>query len=253
MSLWHDTAGAGPDLVLLHGWGMNAAVWRPLLPGLQERFRVTRIELPGHGASPLLEGGLDAWTRACLEVAPARAAWVGWSLGGLLALRAALFAPQRVAHLCLVTATPSFVQRAAWPQAMPAAVFEQFAQVLLEDPAATLKRFLGLQVKGAEDARTTLRTLGEALAQRPDPQPRGLQLGLQLLHDGDLRDRLQQLQVASHWLFGARDTLVPAGVADTIRERLPQARVQLVEGAGHAPFLSHPQRCLHWLEESCGS
>jgi len=253
MNLWHDTAGVGPDLVLLHGWGMNAAVWQPLLPGLQERFRVTRVELPGHGGSPLLEGGLDDWSRACLAVAPARAAWVGWSLGGLLALRAALLAPQRMERLCLVTATPSFVQREDWPQAMPAPVFEQFAQVLLDDPATTLKRFLGLQVKGAEDARTTLRTLHEALAQRPNPQPRGLQLGLQLLHESDLRDSLGQLQVASHWLFGARDTLVPAGVAGAIQAQLSQARIQLVEGAGHAPFLSHPQQCLHWLEESCGS
>ena len=95
--------------------------------------------------------------------------------------------------------------------------------------------------------------MNEALSQGPYPQPSGLQLGLQLLQEGDLRGSLGQLQVASHWLFGARDTLVPAGVAGAIQARLPQARAQLVDGAGHAPFLSHPQQCLHWLEESCGS
>jgi len=253
MSLWHATQGVGPDLVLLHGWGMNAAVWQPLLPGLQERFRVTRIELPGHGGSAMIEGGLEDWARACLAVAPVRATWVGWSLGGLLALQAALLAPAQVERLCLVTATPSFVQHADWPLAMPAATFDQFAGALLDDPGATLKRFLGLQVRGADDARTTLRTLSDALAQRPDPQPRGLELGLQLLQEGDLRARLGQLQTASHWLFGERDTLVPAGLANTIQESLPLARVQIVQGAGHAPFLSHPQQCLHWLEESCGS
>ena len=252
MSLWQETAGIGPDLVLLHGWGMNAAVWQPLLPGLQERFRVTRLELPGHGQSPLVEGGLDDWTQACLDAAPPSATWVGWSLGGLLAQRAALLAPQRIARLCLVTATPSFVQHPDWPQAMPAAVFGQFAQSLLQDPAATLKRFLGLQVKGAEDARSLLRTLSAALAQRPDADPAGLELGLQLLLEGDLRSQLPKLQVPANWLFGSRDTLVPAAVAQAVGALLPGTRIEVVDGAGHAPLLSHPQQCLQWLECSCG-
>ena len=252
MNLWHETAGVGPDKVLLHGWGMNAAVWQPLLPGLQERYRVTRIELPGHGASPMLCGGLDAWVKACLAVAPARAAWVGWSLGGLLAQAVGIGAPERVERLCLVTATPSFVQRAGWPHAMQQAVFEQFAQSLAGDVAGTLKRFLGLQVRGAEDARTLLRVLNAALAQRPDATPDGLETGLRLLLESDLRESLARLSAPSHWLFGGRDTLVPAAVADDLLELLPAVRTRVIGGAGHAPFLSHPQQCLQWLEESCG-
>ena len=252
MSLWHETQGAGPDLVLLHGWGMNAAVWQPLLPGLQERFRVTLVELPGHGESALADGDLAAWAQACLAVAPHSAAWGGWSLGGLIAQQAALLAPQRIDRLCLVTSTPSFVQREEWPEAMPPAVFEQFARSLVADPAATLKRFLGLQVKGAEDARTLLRTLNAALARRPQAQRQGLEVGLRLLLEGDLRDRLDRLQVPTNWLFGERDTLVPAAAARAIGRYLPGAVVEIVEGAGHAPFLSHPQRCLQWLEHSCG-
>jgi pimeloyl-[acyl-carrier protein] methyl ester esterase len=251
MNLWCDTAGAGPDLVLLHGWGMNAAVWKPLLPGLQERFRVTLIELPGHGESPPVLGGLDDWVRACLRVAPPRAAWVGWSLGGLLALRAALLAPQRIGRLCLVTATPSFVQREGWAGAMPQSVFEQFSAALIEDPAATLRRFLALQVKGSEDARVLLRTLDSALAQRRHADPEGLQQGLRLLLEGDLRAELDQLEMPTSWLFGGRDTLVPVQVAEEIRGRLAGARVEIIESAGHAPFLSHPYRALQWLEADC--
>lgn len=252
MRLWHETAGVGPDLVLLHGWGMNAAVWQPLLPGLQERFRVTRIELPGHGGSPVIPGGLDAWAEACLQVAPAQGAWVGWSLGGLVAQRAALLAPARFAQLCLVATTPSFVQRDGWPYAMPRSVFEQFTQALLQDSAGTLKRFLGLQVKGVEDARTILRTLGDALAQRPDADPSGLAQGLRLLLEGDLRAQLAALTVPSHWLFGGRDTLVPVAAAEAVSAYLPNARIELIESAGHAPFLSHPHECLRWLEAGCG-
>lgn len=250
MSLWSESQGSGPELVLLHGWGMNAAVWEPLLPLLRAKYRVTRIELPGHGESPVLGPSLQAWAESCLDVAPQRAFWLGWSLGGLVAQQVALSAPDRVSGLGLVTATPSFVQRDDWRHAMPPEVFEQFASALMRDPRGTLKRFLGLQVKGAEDARTLLRTLTAAQAQRPAPGTRGLEHGLDVLLEGDLREQLQHLRVPVSWLFGSRDTLVPAAVAASISSRLPSTQVSVVEGAAHAPFLSHPQPFLSWLESS---
>ena len=79
------------DLVLLHGWGMNSAVWSGFTRRLAERWRLTLIDLPGHGASPYRgETVLQQWADACLESAPQRAVWLGWSLGGLVALEAAL-------------------------------------------------------------------------------------------------------------------------------------------------------------------
>jgi len=253
MSLWHETAGNGPDLVLLHGWGMNAGVWQLLLPALRERFRVTVIELPGHGASSFdRQLDLDAWVDACLDVAPGKAAWVGWSLGGLIAQQAALAEPTRCNSLCLVCSTPSFVQRDHWQTAMPPAVFDQFAQNLVDDPQVTLKRFLGLQVKGAEDARTVLRALNDALTGRPPADVQALQIGLSLLLETDLRDRLADLQVPVHWLFGGRDTLVPIVAERAIAALMPRATHEVIEPAGHAPLLSHPQQSLQWLETNCG-
>jgi len=253
MSLWCETAGSGPDMVLLHGWGMNAGVWELLLPALRERYRVTVIELPGHGASAFEgQADLDAWVQDCLDVAPAKAVWVGWSLGGVLALRTGLIAPERVHALCLVCTTPSFVQREGWQAAMPAAVFDQFAQNLVADPQATLKRFLGLQVKGAEDARTVLRTLSEALAQRPSADSEALRVGLSLLLNADLREPLAQLTMPVHWLFGGRDTLVPVAAAKAVTEMLPAATVESIEAAGHAPLVSHTQESLQWLDTYCG-
>ena len=63
MSLYRHTRGYGPDLVLVHGWGMNSAVWEPIVPGLSERFRLTIIELPGHGGSAPAATGPFCWTR----------------------------------------------------------------------------------------------------------------------------------------------------------------------------------------------
>ncbi|HSO80247.1 MAG TPA: pimeloyl-ACP methyl ester esterase BioH [Chromatiaceae bacterium] len=242
LNLYRETRGQGPDLVLLHGWGMNAAVWHGLPADLTLGHRLTAIELPGHGGSPHDPAwqGLDDWADVCLAAAPARAVWLGWSLGGLVALAAAQRAPERLAGLVLMTATPRFAQADDWPAAMDPETLARFHEGLLADPAGTLERFLALQVRGSEVARDTLRLLKRELAARPAPDPVALALGLDLLRNSDLRPALQALDCPSLWLFGARDTLVPAAVGADIAALLPEARVQVIAGAAHAPFLSHP-------------
>jgi pimeloyl-[acyl-carrier protein] methyl ester esterase len=241
MTLYHRQLGEGPDLLLVHGWGMNAAVWGPLPSELAQRFRVTVLELPGHGASEAAEvADLADWAARCLEVAPPRAHWLGWSLGGQVALRAALDAPERVAGLTLIATTPRFVQGADWSYAMPIEAFRQFADALAKDPNGALLRFLGLQVQGAEHARETLRLLRMELAQRPAASDTGLQQGLALLMHSDLRAGLAGLRCPSQWLFGSRDALVPAALGDWLGQHLAGSRIEVIAGAGHAPFLSHP-------------
>ncbi|WP_200383212.1 pimeloyl-ACP methyl ester esterase BioH, partial [Thiococcus pfennigii] len=219
----------------------NTGVWEGLPAGFAARVREHRIALPGHGGSPLGAdpATLAEWADACLAAAPERAVWAGWSLGGLLALAAALRAPERVAGLILITATPRFVRGPDWPQAMPLGTLDQFQANLLADPPGTLERFLALQVRGSDGAVTTLRRLRAAIHRHPPPLPEALAAGLRLLRESDLRDELAQLACPSLWLFGARDTLVPAALGEAIRARLPTAQVQAIDGAGHAPFLSH--------------
>lgn len=249
MTLVCERIGSGADVVLLHGWGMNSGVWAPLLQDWRERFTLYLVDLPGHGNSPTLDTA-DRWVEACLDVAPMQAHWIGWSLGGQLALQAALTAPERVVGLSLIATTPCFVAGADWPCALKEAVFDDFSRALVTDPAGTLKRFLALQVRGAESARETLLALRHAVDQRPPAAGTGLRDGLALLRETDLRQSVSSIKCPQQWLLGARDTLIPHTLANWLDVALPSARAVCIDGAGHAPFLSHPASCLPLLESA---
>lgn len=250
MALYCETTGAGRPLVLLHGWGMNAAVWQPLLPLLQQQWEVTTIELPGHGGSDALplESSIDDWADACLQAAPPQAVWMGWSLGAQVALQAALRQSQRLAALVMLAGTPCFVRRSDWPCGMEEADLLQFGDALMTNPAQTLMRFLGLQVRGVQQSREILRQLKASISMRPAVSRDALLTGLQLLLQTDQRSQLHQLETPSLWLYGEQDKLVTAATAGCVRQLLTDAGIEMIDGAGHALFLSYPEQCVQALE-----
>ena len=184
---------------------------------------------------------------ALLAAAPGSAVWIGWSLGGSLALTAALTAPQRVRALILVTATPRFVRGPDWEHGMAEETLGRFREALTQDPSATLERFLALQILGGEASRVVLRGLRRRLAEAPAADLAALDAGLELLRDTDLRDGLATLGMSSLWLYGNRDTLVPWQASERIAAWVPRARAVVIRGAAHAPLLSHPQQSLEAL------
>src|SRR5262249_23702615 len=138
-----ETRGSGPDLALIHGWAMHGGIFAPLLPRLAEHFRVHVVDLPGHGysaasAEPI---GPARCAAQLLELVPP-AIWAGWSFGGLVALRAALAAPESVRGIVEIAASPFFVSAPDWPHGVPADVFIQFGRGLLADYRGTIERFL---------------------------------------------------------------------------------------------------------------
>jgi pimeloyl-[acyl-carrier protein] methyl ester esterase len=239
MTLHIEATGQGPALVLIHGWALHGGVFAPLLERLADRCTLYCVDLPGHGhsrdsATPLQ---LDACVDAILAKVPA-AIWLGWSLGGLFALRAAQRSAQ-VQGLAMIAATPRFVRAHDWPHAVDSQVFQQFGQDLQGDYRGTLERFLALDTLGSSHAREELRSLKQTLYARGEPAADALQQGLRLLEDSDLRADLADLRVPSLWLSGQRDRLVPpAGMRDAAA-LAPWSQHLDIRGGGHAPFLGH--------------
>ena len=247
MTIWHDTSGEGDNLVLLHGWGMNSSVWDPFLAELKNAYRVTLIDLPGHGYSQNTElesASLDDWVYAVEALLPERSILLGWSLGGLVAMQLALKIPDKLQALIMMTATPSFMHRDSWSCAMAQDTLENFAANLKDNVKTTLNRFLSLQIKGCDNARDLLKQLKAGFSSRPQADEKVLETGLSFLHDIDLRNKLDHLSVPSLWIFGERDTLVPACASKALKTYLPNASVKVIPGAGHVPFLSHMDESL---------
>lgn len=125
MKLNIEASGRGPDLVLLHGWGMHSGVWRKEAQELARQFRVHLVDLPGHGKSRDCDQ-FDGVVGALTEQLPRSLAAAGWSLGAIIALEWAAAVPEQVTKLALISGTPSFALREDWRWGWPREALESF-------------------------------------------------------------------------------------------------------------------------------
>ena len=237
--------GQGPDLVMLHGWSMNSAVWHDLATGLAQHFTLHLVDLPGHGQSDWQAGDLDLdrVVDTLSKQLPEQAYWLGWSLGGLISLAFADRFPARVSKLILLSATPCFVKNETWDCAMDATIFKVFADNLNDDQADTLQRFLLLQARGSKHSRDTIKQLNQQLAIDAPPKQVALQAGLDLLINTDLRSPLAILNCPVKMILGDRDTLIPMTMLAEALSVHPTLQTSILVGAGHAPFIAQAEQC----------
>jgi pimeloyl-[acyl-carrier protein] methyl ester esterase len=239
MSLHVEHAGRGPDLVLLHGWGLHSGVWDEAIPRLARRFHVHAIDLPGHGRSAEDACDLDGVADRVAAVIPDGARVCGWSLGGLVAQRMALRHPHKVGALALVSTTPCFVAREDWPHAMKPATLAAFAAGLRADRDATLQTFIRLNALGGARGRDAIRAFTGRIAQRGSPSAVALDTGLDWLARADLRRDAAALAQPTLVLHGARDALAPVEAGRWLASHLRAARLVEIPDAAHLPFFTH--------------
>jgi pimeloyl-[acyl-carrier protein] methyl ester esterase len=229
-----------PVLALLHGWGMNARVFDALAQRLDADFELRVLNLPGHGGRDVLpHNTLQSWADDLAQQLPEHSIVLGWSLGGQVAMRAALDHPQKIARLILLASTPKFVATEDWDRGMVAADLQDFGAALIADTQATLLRFLGLQTRGMAGQKTLLQQLRQTLLASPAAHAAALAGGLEILQQTDLRSELPQLAQPTLVLHGALDTLTPPAAGAWLAGALPAARHVEFARAAHAPHLSH--------------
>ena len=252
-----DAAGEGPPLVLLHGFTGSSDTWRDLAGRLAGGYRTIAPDLVGHARSDAPEAvERYAIRRAAAdlvallrELGHERAAWLGYSLGGRVALQVAADHPQAVAALVLEGASPGIADAAE--RAARLASDEALAQRIERDG---VEAFVGewervplfaSQLALPAEARAAVRAT--RLAQRA----RGLANSLRGMGAGaqaPLHDRLPSIAVPTLLLAGSLDEKYVAIGRDMART-LPDATMRMVEGAGHAAHLERPEAFARLVED----
>lgn len=241
--------GCGEPLSLLHGWGMNSAIFEPLVEALSSEFEIIRVDLPGHGQSSWQEGmTFEQQLDELYEVLP-ESHLLGWSMGGLFAINLARKFPRRFPSLTLACCNPCFVQQADWFCAVEHEVFDEFSRSLIGNWQSTIKRFVGLQLHGSENARELIRQITALLVNGGSPHPDALRMGLQTLLHYDARNELARLSQPVLSILGRRDMLVPESLAQQLQLINPEIRVECLAQSAHAPFVSHTESVSGLLRE----
>ncbi len=227
-------------LVMLHGFTHTGASWKPVIERLREPYRPLAPDIRGHGSAANREPvSLEAVIGDVAAIAPASFVLAGYSMGGRIALHAALAHGESVRLLVLIGASPGIadpVQRAA-RRADDERLADELEQLTIEQFAASWARTPVLAGLPAEvDAVVR--------EDRLRSTPGGLARALRGLGTGALPpvwERLRELEMPVVLVAGERDAKFTA-IAREMALALPRATLEIVPEAGHAVHLEAPAR-----------
>ncbi len=259
--LRYAVGGDGSPLVLVHGLGGTIENWRALAPRLAARHRVVVPDLPGHGRSGLLPEArdVDALAEAVLAQIDAEkirgAVWVGHSLGGLVALRAAALRPETARGLVLAasagigtTSRAAKVTLAVLGAARPGKLIAPRRQAWAR---SRLGRWAAFGWWGVADPDGLDPELAEAFLVGPAHHADTRQAGRALLAT-DPRTELDRVTCPCLCLWGASDNWVRLedGMEYARRLRVP---LRTIAGCGHLLIGERPDACLAAVDDFIAS
>ena len=265
MSIHYFCGGSGSPLVLVHGLGSSAGVeFFFNLEPLAANHRVLAIDLPGFGKSdkPILDYTIDLFVRAVRDLMAAeqidRAAVMGVSMGGRVALGLALESPESVERLILVDAlgvgAPRRVlaYRVLLTRGLGELTLSGTARALRRMKPATIRRFWSWYLRRPQsmDSLLTDQRIADHGVLLSSPEYRAAYLsalrsiaGMRDLRDGvSVKDRLKELRMPTLLVWGRHDHIFPAAHAEAALEQLPDGRVEIFEASGHTPQMEEPER-----------
>lgn len=244
---WYEV-GRGNPIILIHGLADDHRAWRKVLPALLMNHRVILYDLRGHGDTSLgaANGTLRQLGDDLIMLMDAldieRAVLGGFSLGGTIAMRAAIDHPERVAALGLV-ATSSRVGSAA-------AEWYRTRAEMAANNAPELRSTL------EQDTRDVYRNApdevddGLTIRRQSTADPGGYANACRAmfgLHEHPLDPELHRITAPTLIIAGDRDQHCPPKAANIIGAGIPDSRVVIIEGVGHPIPVEEPERLAELL------
>lgn len=244
-----------PRLILVHGFTQSAQTWARIAPALGSSHAVVAVDLPGHGRSAHISPANLAETARLVGETGGRAIYVGYSLGGRVALTLALEYPELVKALVLVSVSPGITDPSEREirRNSDCALAERLDPSDGSDPELSMEQFLDAWL-----SQPLFRDLGE-IAQdrgsRVDNSARALARSLRTTGAGEmqpLHQRLAQLKMPVLCLAGERDLAYVERAQMMASEIGENASSCIIGGAGHALSFEQPEAFLRVLEDFLG-
>jgi 2-succinyl-6-hydroxy-2,4-cyclohexadiene-1-carboxylate synthase len=223
--------------VLVHGFTQSSEGWGPVGAALASDHEVVALDAPGHGRSAAVAADLAAGADLMAAAAPARAGWLGYSMGGRFALHVALRHPDTVARLVLVSATAGIEDRA---EREARRRHDEALADRVEDEG--VENFVRWWV--GQPIFATLRADAAAIESRLGSTAEGLASSLRLAGTGTqapLWDELSRLEMPVLVVAGSLDTKYVELAGRLVAGIGGNARLHVVPGAGHACHLEKPE------------
>lgn len=234
MKLAWESQGAGAPLLLVHGLGYTRQGWGPQRELLARRYRVLSYDNRGIGESEIPPGPYtvaelagDA-VQVLDEAGVERAHVLGASLGGMVAQLLAAEQPERVEGLVLAGTTPGGAN--AFP--LPQQTLALMAEAASLPPEVALRRF----VENALAPGSLFVDEVFAYRQQHPPDPAGWAAQAAAGATWDADGRLAQISAPTLVVAGTADAVVDPRNARLLADAIPNARLELIDGAGHLPF-----------------
>jgi 3-oxoadipate enol-lactonase len=240
MISWQLDGPAGaPVVVALHAIATHRALWTAQAAVWSSTWRVLRLDLPGHGASPGPSADLsladyaDQVVAVLDEAQVPRGAFVGLSFGGMIAQAIALGHPQRVTALVLAhtSARTEAPVREIWERRL--GQFQRHGLAAQVEP--TLDRWFTRSF--AQASPLTLRWVGEQIAAT---SPAGYASAVRAIQALDHLDRLAEVRVPTLVIAGEADAAVPPAAAAALADRIPGAELVVLPHAAHLGNVEQP-------------
>ncbi len=232
-----------PLIVLGPSLGTSTILWDDVAPELAARYRVTRWDLPGHGASSAATAPFTVAELAdavAASVSDARFAYAGVSLGGAVGLELAVRHPDRVARAAIVASGAKLGDPGSW--------HERAAQVRTQSTSSLITASAGRWfAPGSIERRPELS--GRLLHALQDADDESYALCCEALAAYDVREQLGDITTPILALWGEHDAVAPENLADEIAHRVQQGRSVRIADAAHLPPAEQPEAVIAVLRD----
>jgi pimeloyl-ACP methyl ester carboxylesterase len=252
VSIHYREAGAGPPVVLLPGAFVGTQCYQRQLELLSAEHRVIAVDLRGQGHSEKTDRGRSV-ARAALDLYELSSALeleemtlVGWSLSVAIVLEyVELFGDRRLARLCLVAGGPRPMVHDGWPHGiLPLEGADQLRRAMEQDLEGTIREVLPTLFLSPPANYDEI--FEEALLAAPGE---GMAAVFWSSMTTDFRALLRDLRIPLQVILGRNDPILSTSIGEVFASIAPATRVEVLEEAGHSPFIETPERFNEVLAE----